>query len=248
MAPFFTTASIDAESPVPAYYQLYEALRAEIVSRHEPGARVPNERTIAAQIGVSRTTLRQAFTRLEWDGLLHRRQGDGTYIAERRVAHDVRYLHGFTREFTARGSRVRSQILSVRSAQAPASLRETLGVAGPDSAVELRRVRWLDGSPASLETVWLPRPMCDAILEEDLTDRSLYATLATLGIVPTHGNETLTATTLDEFEAQHLEQRPGAPAMLVERAAFDSQDRCVECVKTLLRADRFAIHTPLDLH
>ncbi|WP_163541348.1 GntR family transcriptional regulator [Occultella kanbiaonis] len=240
--------TVDDTSPVPAYYQVYEGLRDQITANLAPGTKLPTERALATDLGVSRATLRQAFDRLERDGLLHRRQGDGTYVAEARVAHDMRFLHGFTREFASRGSRVRSRLVSMRITAAPASLRETLGVdRGPDTVIELRRVRWLDGAPASFETVWMPRERTARLLEFDMDDRSLYATLAEIGIVPVTGRETLTATVLDEYEASQLDQAEGAPAMLIERVAYDGDGTCVECVKTLLRADRFAIHTPLDL-
>ena len=248
MQTFLADVSIDVTSPLPAYYQVYEALRDQIAANLAPGTKLPTERALALDLGISRATLRQAFNRLEQDGFLNRRQGDGTYVAEPRVEHDMRFLHGFTREFTARGSRVRSRLLSMRSTVAPARLRETLGVnRGPDTVIELRRVRSLDGSPASIETVWLPRERTVGLLDLDMRDRSLYAALNELGIVPVTGNETLTATVLDEYEASQLDQRAGAPAMLIERVAYDADGNCVECVKTLMRADRFSIKTPLDL-
>lgn len=244
----FADVVVDPASPVPAYYQVYEALKDEISSSLPPGAKMPTERALAQELGISRTTLRQALDRLERDGLLHRRQGDGTYVAERRIEHDMRFLRGFTSEFASRGARVRSRLLSMRTAPAPARLREVLDVdRSPGAVIELRRVRELDGQPVSLETVWLPRDRTAGLLEVDMSDRSLYGALTELGIVPVTGEERLTATVLDHYEASQLEQREGAPAMLVERVARDAEGRCVECVKTLLRADRFAISTRLDL-
>ncbi|UBV45318.1 FadR family transcriptional regulator (plasmid) [Deinococcus taeanensis] len=45
-----------------------------------PGGRLPAERTLAAQLGVSRASLRNALSRLELMGVLEVRQGDGTFI------------------------------------------------------------------------------------------------------------------------------------------------------------------------
>ncbi|WP_293912161.1 FadR/GntR family transcriptional regulator [Deinococcus sp.] len=44
------------------------------------GMRLPPERELAAQFGVSRTSLRDALRRLELLGYLDARQGDGTYV------------------------------------------------------------------------------------------------------------------------------------------------------------------------
>lgn len=79
-------------------------------------------------------------------------------------------------------------------------------------------------------------------IDGHVADRSLYATLRDLvGIEPTHATETLTATVLDDFEAAELQQKPGAPALVVERTTRDADGLCFEVVKSLLRADRFAI-------
>jgi GntR family transcriptional regulator len=240
---------IDESSPVPTYYQVYEALRQRMGDRDFlPGSRLPTERSMAQSLGVSRAIVRMALDRLERDGLVNRRQGDGTYVAEPRVEHDMRFLHGFTAELARRGLRVRSKVLSMGAVRPSARLRDTLGVQdGPESAIELRRVRLLDGSPVSLETVWLPGDRCASLLGIDLNDRSLYDALHAIGIRPVRGHEQLTATVVDDFEATHLRQQSGAAAFLLERVTYDADDRCVECVKSVLRADRFTIRTNLDL-
>lgn len=241
---------LDLASPVPAYYQLYESLHSQLGSEPFPsGSKLPTERTIAEIIGVSRQTVRQAFSRLEREGLIFRRRGDGTYVSEPRVEGSLRFLKGFTHEISERGLRVRSRVLDLRIARPPASVRDSLGL-GPNqrTAVMLRRVRSLDGIPATFETVWLAAEICGALVEMNMTDRSLYATLRDqFGVVPRRATERLSATLLDDFEARELGQRPGGPALLVERTTFDENDRCVEVVKTLLRADRFSFTANLDL-
>ena len=46
----------------------------------QPGDRFPPERELAARLGVSRATLKQAIVVLEVQGILEVRQGDGTYL------------------------------------------------------------------------------------------------------------------------------------------------------------------------
>ncbi|MGV3711493.1 GntR family transcriptional regulator [Pseudolysinimonas sp.] len=240
---------IDAASPVPVYYQLYEALRSQLgAAPFAPGSRFSTERSIAESVGVSRQTVRQALARLEREGLIHRRQGDGTYVSEPRLEGSLRVLSGFTSELSHRGLRVRNRVLDLKLVTPPADVREKLGVGpGRDTAVMLRRVRLLDGAPATLETVWMPADRCAALLGMQMENRSLYATLRDLGIEPHRAVERLGATVLDEFEASELERRPGDPALLVERTTYDRDDRPVEAVKSLLRADRFSFSAELDL-
>lgn len=60
-----------------------ERLR-ELIERGDlgPGDRLPVERVLAVQLGVSRSTLREGIRSLRSTGLLHARQGSGTYVTE----------------------------------------------------------------------------------------------------------------------------------------------------------------------
>ncbi|HLY34460.1 MAG TPA: GntR family transcriptional regulator, partial [Jatrophihabitantaceae bacterium] len=64
----------------PKYYTVKRHLLASIGSL-EPGSLVPTERDLAAELGTSRTTVRQALVELVAEGRLVRRQGSGTYVA-----------------------------------------------------------------------------------------------------------------------------------------------------------------------
>ncbi len=67
----------------PLYSQIAERLTDRIkTGKLTPGARLPSERELSESLGVNRMTLRQALHLLETQGLLVRRQGAGTYVAE----------------------------------------------------------------------------------------------------------------------------------------------------------------------
>jgi GntR family transcriptional repressor for pyruvate dehydrogenase complex len=64
--------------------QLYGQILEQIVSgRLREGARLPPEQDICKMFGVSRPVVRQALLRLRADGLVHARQGSGTYVMAR---------------------------------------------------------------------------------------------------------------------------------------------------------------------
>ncbi len=74
--------ALDPLSGTPFYRQLYEGLRAEILSGRLPaGARLPSTRAVAAELGVSRTTAVAAFDQLLSEGYLQGKTGSGTYVA-----------------------------------------------------------------------------------------------------------------------------------------------------------------------
>jgi len=59
--------------------QLYERLK-ELIAETEPGGKLPSEPKLAKQLGVSRATLREAMRIFETQGIIHRRQGVGTFV------------------------------------------------------------------------------------------------------------------------------------------------------------------------
>jgi GntR family transcriptional regulator / MocR family aminotransferase len=60
--------------------ELREAVRA---GRLAPGSRLPSSRTLAADLGIARNTVAEAYAQLVAEGWLEARQGSGTWVAER---------------------------------------------------------------------------------------------------------------------------------------------------------------------
>ncbi|HEX5145717.1 MAG TPA: GntR family transcriptional regulator [Conexibacter sp.] len=74
---------IDRQSFVPLYFQLAEVLKERIeFGAWRPGHRLPSEKELIAEFGVSRTVIRPALALLESDGQLVRVKGRGTFVAQ----------------------------------------------------------------------------------------------------------------------------------------------------------------------
>ncbi|HZU87104.1 MAG TPA: GntR family transcriptional regulator [Anaerolineaceae bacterium] len=61
-------------------FQRLQAKLAELIAATPAGSRLPTEPEMAKQLGVSRATLREAMRTFEWQGLIRRRQGKGTFV------------------------------------------------------------------------------------------------------------------------------------------------------------------------
>jgi GntR family transcriptional repressor for pyruvate dehydrogenase complex len=71
-------ATVRREAARQAVDQLLELIRA---GRFSAGQRLPPERTLAGQLGISRSTLREAIRALVVMNILVSRHGDGTYVS-----------------------------------------------------------------------------------------------------------------------------------------------------------------------
>jgi len=74
--------TIDRDSIVPIYQQIYEELREAILTGTLPeSARLPPERTLAEKLNVNRSTVVHAYRELVVDGLIEQRVGSGSRVA-----------------------------------------------------------------------------------------------------------------------------------------------------------------------
>src|SRR6188768_446433 len=74
---------ISAAAPGPLYKQIVDGLKREVSEgRLAPGAALPSFRGLAEDLLVSVITVKRAYEELERDGIIHRRQGVGTFVAE----------------------------------------------------------------------------------------------------------------------------------------------------------------------
>jgi len=79
----FPSLTIPSQGHDSLYLKLYKVMREAILTGGlKPGARLPSSRTLALDLGVSRTTTEEALSKLEGEGFLTRRVGDGTYVSQ----------------------------------------------------------------------------------------------------------------------------------------------------------------------
>ena len=96
-----------------AYINIHDKIKDDIdVGIWKIGQRLPSERDLADEFGVSRMTLRQAITLLVEEGVLTRKVGSGTYVASTRVQEKMRGTTSFTEIIQLQGKTPSSQLLS----------------------------------------------------------------------------------------------------------------------------------------
>jgi GntR family transcriptional regulator len=75
---------VETSSGMPITRQIAAQIRAQAASGTlKPGERLPSVRALAAELAVNQNTILRVYERLTAEGLLDRRHGDGTYVADR---------------------------------------------------------------------------------------------------------------------------------------------------------------------
>lgn len=88
--------SLIPDSTVPLHVQLLDQLRYLILSGElSPGSRTPSETQLQRQLNISRSTVRQALSNAEAEGLIERVAGKGTFVARSPAGNKMNHLIGY---------------------------------------------------------------------------------------------------------------------------------------------------------
>jgi GntR family transcriptional regulator len=226
-----------SDSTLPRYRQIADHLRA-LVSAGRPGDRLPSDAELCAEFGVSRMTARQAVDVLQAEDLVVRRQGQGTFVADRPVPRLLGSPLSFTESMRRRGSRATSRLLAAGLVAPAPSDAAALRLADDSDVVLVERLRLAEGVPMAIERAALV-PDLAGVLDRDLETGSLHLAMEELGRRPTISHAQVRARLADPRERRLLGlAEPGV--LLCERRVIEDQDGVpVEHTETRYAAERY---------
>ncbi|MDR7301572.1 GntR family transcriptional regulator [Haloactinomyces albus] len=230
----------------PKYWGLKQHLL-DMLRSLPPGSSIPTERSLAADFGVSRTTVRQALAELTVEGRLLRVQGKGTFTARPKVAQRLQ-LSSYTEDMRAQGRQPASRLLEITEEAADPEMATLLDMGGNAAGVlRLRRLRLADGEPMAIETTHLPLPRFPGLSAQLEAGVSLYRVLrGHYGIEFATAEETIETALASPEEAETLGTEVGLPMLLLSRHSFDTEGRPVEWVRSVYRGDRYKFVADLN--
>ena len=233
-------STIDRSSPLPYYHQLKQILVANIEqSELATGDRLPGDHELCATYGISRTVVRQALTELEFEGVIERMKGRGTFVAQRKTPEGlVQSLTGLYEDVAARGGKVRSEVLRCEVVPADAHVAAELELEPGQSVIELERLRYVDEKLWNLTIARVPYDLAPGLEQEDFSDTSLYALLeGKYGVRLMRGRRSVEATSASAAIARSLGIRRGAPVLTLRSVSYGTDDRPVESFVGFHRGD-----------
>ncbi len=233
--------SIDRNNYIPYYIQVKAAIKKQIENDEwQKGTQLPGEPELCQMFDVSRTVIRQALKDLEYEGLIIREKGKGTFVDKPRIAQGMfQELTGFYQDMVKRGLTPVTRVLSQKRVLANDNVASQLQLEPNDPVIELHRLRGVEGEFFLLVTSYLPYAICSEVLEADFTEQSLYAFLEEkLGLVIARGHRTLEAVLANDTEAELLQIKRGHPLILLDSTVYLEDGRPIEYFRALHRAGR----------
>ncbi len=228
----------DRSSPLPLWAQITDDLRRRLVGG-EFEERFPTDEELTRDYDVSRHTVREAVRRLAGDGLLVRQRGRGTSLTSPILEQPLHSLYSLASSMRSQGIEERSEVRAATLTAAPAEVARELGVSVDSTVVYLERLRFAGAEPIAWDRSWLPTPLADALLTEDLTHGSVYDVLATHGAVRvTGGWERIRPLVPSAQERGLLGLSEGVAAFSIERLVLAGETP-VEWRRSLIRGDRY---------
>lgn len=236
--------------PVTLYSRIRDELRERIRSgAWQPLDRVPSESELTRRYGVSRITVRQALSELVAEGLIFKRAGKGSFVAQPMPFQDLNRLQGLAEAMEGRGHETRNRVLAAEAQAAAPRIAERLGLAVGAPVTYIERVRRLDGRPLSVDHTWLPARLGAQVLRADLETRDIFLILEQDCATPLGSADlAIDAVAADATAARRLEVAEGAPLLRIERLTHDATGRPVDYERLLCRADHFQYRLRLARH
>lgn len=231
---------------LPLWYQVTEALRARILNRTpQDTRRLPTEAQLAEEYGVAVSTVRQALTALENEGLITRRRRHGTYISDEAPAHPPLHVLGTVDTILAQQAGDEVRVLRREPVAAPARLADLFDV---PELMEYHRLRLHEGTPLSHAENHLRPEHADKISARDLLAAPMTKLLRDNAHVPlARIDNTVEACPAPPHIAELLHIPLAAPVLRSTNHTYDTHGRLVDAALIHYRADRFQYTVSLDL-
>ncbi len=206
--------------------QVKAHLKERILDGEFDQGRIPPETELAGELGVSRTTVRDALSRLEQEGVIWRKQGSGTFVNEPglQIKSRLEEMWAYEDVLEAHGYTPSVRVLRIETEGADAALASDLGVEPGDPLLVIEKLFLENRKPVVLTVNRIPKELLSesgrvdgrvrlpALLEE-LADRHLSYYLSE--IVPV---------ALSAHAAKQLGLKRGTPAITFEEIGFDQDN------------------------
>lgn len=160
------------------YRSVMRDIKEKILNNKFEGMRLPDERSLAEQYQVSRSSMKRALGLLADEGIVFKKRGSGTFINPLYLKNQAMFRYdgsnlGITDSFKVPGKKQRIKLLNFQVVNATKEIAQDLFINENDFVYEFKRLRLLDEQPFLIETGYLPIKIMPE-LKPDILKGSLF--------------------------------------------------------------------------
>lgn len=182
----------------------------------QPGMKLPSERELVQQFGCARMTVHHALRGLEDEGLIERRQGSGSYVAQLHPISNVLQVRDIHEEIAERGHVHLTRVLVVERLKATAEIAAAMRLRKGSTVFHVRLVHVENGVPIQLEDRHVNPALAPGFMERDFTQMTPSAVLFAHAPL-TEAEQVVEAVLADAEQARALDVPAGSALLMVSR-------------------------------
>jgi len=202
--------------------------------------RIPPETDLASELGVSRTTVRDALSRLEHEGAIYRRQGAGTFVNEHglRIKSRLENIWSYEELLENHGYTPSVRVLDVTQSPADLTTADALSIKLNDPILIVKKLFLEDETPVVLTVNRIPVANFPSPPPTGDEDIPVYAYLDThCGKKLAYYLSEIIPVVLDTDQAATLQVDPGTPAMSFDEVGYDTNNEPILRATSFFRDD-----------
>lgn len=182
----------------------------------QPGMKLPSERELVQQFGCARMTVHHALRELEDEGLIERRQGSGSYVAQLHPISNVLQVRDIHEEIAERGHVHVTRVLGVEKLKATPEIAAAMRLRKGSTVFHVRLVHVENGVPIQLEDRHVNPALAPGFMARDFTQVTPSAVLFEHAPL-TEAEQVVEAVLADAEQARALDVPAGSALLMVSR-------------------------------
>jgi len=200
---------------------------------------LPSEASIAKDLGVSRNTLREAYVTLENEGVIVRRHGIGTFVAQPPYIQDsLNEFSPFAQIIQDVGYTPNFKTLSTKIITSPPDVSDVLNQNGTDEVRYIQRLVLADQKPVIYVEDYIPSEIDLQVSSWETFQGNLVEVLAKTLNTPLHQIQSyIQAQSLSADISEFLELPVGAPILGVRSTIFTQDNQAVTFSKLCFNSE-----------
>ena len=222
-----------------AYRRLFNIFRSQILDgTYAPGQKLPTERQLCDDFGVSRITCRHAFRLLQEQGFVERYQGRGTIVRATQPRKLPILVSDYSLSVSEAAPSMGRSLVYREKIIPPPDISEILGLFRMEQCLLAERVDQFEGRPIAFDKAYIPLDLAGRITDEMLVRVDFLPTwLESEGLGTSHVRNVIEAVKATQETTGRLQVTSSFPILKVTDIFYASTGRVLGVFVTFYRGD-----------